>query len=195
MTDSVESVERLKSIIIEHVAKDVLLLHGEVEKLNDQLKETKDIVKQINSDANGYFDNMAAKVIELIENQEAHLQKIAEQRTAQVEMNISDRVEKILNDKFNAYTEQAEKAHNELVEITDGLNQRLEKANTAAIDNLKAHYMEAKNAIDGMASQETQAKARDINVKVAALHSAAVGLALIFSFSFLVFIYRYFIFK
>lgn len=192
MTDSVESVERLKSIIIEHVAKDVLLLHGEVEKLNDQLKETKDIVKQINSDANGYFDNMAAKVIELLEKQEEHLQVISEQRTTQVEMNISDRVAKILNKEFETYTGLTdklkkefeeftgsfEKASKDLNEMSDDLNSRLEKANKAAIENLTGHYIEAKSAMQKMAEQQAS-KASGKKVALVAAVAACVNVAIV----------------
>lgn len=207
MTDSVESVERLKSIIIEHVAKDVLLLHGEVEKLNYQLKETKDIVKQINSDANGYFDNMAARVIELLKKQEEHLQVISEQRTTQVEMNISDRVAKILNKEFETYTGKVEKASEDfneisenltgklkkefeeftgnfekaskdLNEMSDDLNSRLEKANKAAIENLTGHYIEAKSAMQKMAEQQAS-KASGKKVALVAAVAACVNVAIV----------------
>lgn len=171
----VDSIERLKTIIIEHVAKDVLLLSESVDGLNTGLLETKELIKQITDDANGYFDNMAEKVIELLTKQEEHLQSVAEQRTTQVEMNISDRVAKILNDEFKNYTDQVKKAVDDLNAITnntnaeytkqvekatadlnqinDDINSKLETANKAAIDNLKNHFQQAKEAMEKLAEQ------------------------------------------
>lgn len=135
MSDVTE-VERLKSVIIEHVAKDVLILTENVDKLSEQLGQVGNMLKLLESNTENQFDLAAKQITAFLVEQEKHLAEIADSRTKQISMTVSDNVEKILNTKFENYQHAVDKALD-----------KFESANVAAVDSLNASYKETEAKI------------------------------------------------
>jgi len=127
--EATHEIERLKSVIIEHVAKDVLLLTDNVEKLNTQLELTGNLLKLLESNTEKQFDLASKQILDFLVEQEKHLANIADSRTKQISLTISDNVEKILIEKFETYQQLVSKAL-----------EKFNTANVAAVESLNSSY-------------------------------------------------------
>lgn len=130
-------VERLKSVIIEHVAKDVLILTDNVEKLTEQLSQVGNMLKLLEQNTEKQFDVAAKQIMEFLVAQEKHLAEIADARTKQISLTVSDNVEKILHGKFDTYQKSV-----------DSALEKFQSANVAAVQNLHKSYNEAEARIN-----------------------------------------------
>lgn len=138
-----QEIGNLKEIIISHVAKDVLLLTDNVDELKVLVSETKQILDQVNDSSSGYFDNLSSRVIELIKEMEVELRKTGEARVSQISMNVSDNIDKILREKFEAYKNETEKALEDF-----------RKVNKEALSCLDQNFNTAKAAIDNFDAEK-----------------------------------------
>lgn len=127
----ISTVEKLKDLIIEQVAQDVLILSDNVNKLNGELKETQAMVTLLNQSVSDNFDLAAKQITDFLVEQEKHLAEQATDRTKQITMNISDGVEKILQEKFNNYTKTVEEALTKFGQL-----------NEEAVKSLHDNYLE-----------------------------------------------------
>jgi len=132
----INEIERIKSVIIEHVAKDVLMLTEKVETLNEQLDQVSNMLKMLEDNTEKQFDLTAKKIIDLLIEQEKYLADIADARTKQISLTVSDNVEKILNGKFENYQQVVDKALD-----------KFKTANIAAVESLNSAYMDTENKI------------------------------------------------
>lgn len=161
-------VDALKDIIIESVAQDVLILTDNVEKLKEGITDLQALFSQIETSAIGHYDNLSKNVIELLDEQEKALAKIAEERTNQVKLNVADNIEKILNKKFDEYQ----------VKINEALA-NFDKVNKQAVDELGKNWTEANDAIKTFKNTEQKpvvAANKNVGAK---LVYAAIGLQLV----------------
>lgn len=122
-------VEKLKSVIIEHVAKDVLILTETVDALNEQLVQTSNMLKLLEGNTEKQFDLAAKQITDFLVAQEKHLADIADARTKQISLTVSDNIEKILNAKFETYSQ-----------TVDNALDKFERANVAAVESLNVSY-------------------------------------------------------
>ncbi len=149
MSDSsVDDLTKLKDLVISHVAKDVLMLTENVDDLKEKTVEITALLKQVNESSEGYFDNLAKKLVELLAEMEGELAKVAEARVNQITMTVSDNVEALLNKKFQAYQETIDKALASFNEV-----------NGLAIDKLKSDWMTASEAINTLGNTDPKAAA------------------------------------
>lgn len=142
-SSSVDDLTKLKDLVISHVAKDVLMLTESVDDLKEKTVEIKAVLEQVESSSEGYFDNLAKKLIELLTEMEGELAKVAEARTNQITMTVSDNVENILNKKFTAYQ--------------GSIDQALSSFNTMnvkAVDQLSSDWQAASQAIKSFENTE-----------------------------------------
>lgn len=150
--NAVTDVEKLKSIIIEHVAKDVLILTETVDALNEQLAQTSNMLKLLEGNTEKQFDLAAKQITDFLVAQEKHLASIADARTKQISLTVSDNVEKILIEKFDAYQQMVDK----------GL-EKFERANVAAVESLNNDYKATADKIRkfGNVSDRSQEKGQN----------------------------------
>lgn len=146
---SAEDITKLKDIIIAHVAKDVLLLTENVDSLKELVADTKNVLEQVSSSSDGYFDNLSKKVIDLLVEMESELRKTGEARVSQISLNISDNVEKILLSNFKNYRSEIDAA------LTD-----LRAVNNKAIDSLKDSYNEASQSLVNLKNKTEEPAAK-----------------------------------
>jgi hypothetical protein len=166
-------VERLKSVIIEHVAKDVLILTETVDKLNEQFVQVNNMLKLLEDNTEKQFDLAAKQITDFLVAQEKHLADIADARTKQISLTVSDNVEKILHGKFETYQQTVDKALD-----------KFERANVAAVESLNSSYKETEAKIReaGLSGNQTENKANKY-LTAATLALSAVVIAGIISFA------------
>jgi hypothetical protein len=142
-------VERLKSVIIEHVAKDVLILTENVDKLSEQVVQISNMLKLLEGNTEQQFDLAAKKITDFLVAQEKHLADIADARTKQISLTVSDNVEKILHGKFETYQQTVDKALD-----------KFERANVAAVESLNSSYNETQAKIKeaGLSGNQSENK-------------------------------------
>lgn len=142
---SVDDLTKLKDLVISHVAKDVLMLTENVDDLKEKTGEISALLKQIHDSSEGYFDNLSKKLIDLLVEMEGQLAKVAEARTSQITMTVSDNVEKLLNDKFKNYHETIDKALADFGEV-----------NKQAVSSLNSEFNSASEAINGFKQNDSK---------------------------------------
>lgn len=150
-SSSVDDLTKLKDLVISHVAKDVLMLTDNVDDLKEKTVEITALLKQVNESSEGYFDNLAKKLVELLGEMEGELAKVAEARVNQITMTVSDNVEALLNKKFQAYQETIDKGLESFNEV-----------NGRAIGKLKDDWMTASEAINNLGSSDNKVPANKI---------------------------------
>lgn len=142
---SVDDLTKLKDLVISHVAKDVLILTENVDDLKEKTGEISALLNQIHESSEGYFDNQSKKLIDLLVEMESQLAKVAEARTTQITMTVSDNVEKLLNDKFKNYQETIDKALADFGEV-----------NKKAVSSLNSEFNSASEAINGFKQSDSK---------------------------------------
>jgi len=159
----ITEVEKLKSVIIEHVAKDVLILTEKVDTLNEQLTQVGNMLKMLEGNTEKQFDLAAKKIIDLLVEQEKYLADTADARIKQISLTVSDNVEKILNGKFENYQQSVDKALD-----------KFKTANVAAVESLNSAYMDTETKIkSGHLSKPDASKSTKILATVNLVLSAA----------------------
>jgi len=138
MTDTnVSDLEKLKDLVITHVAKDVLLLGDSIDKLKQNTEESKALLKQINTESSGYFDNMASKILQLLKEMEDEMRESSKSRVSQISMNVSDNIEQILIVKFKDYQQ-----------TIDAALQNFDTVNKQAVESLNKSFIAASETIN-----------------------------------------------
>lgn len=147
-SSNVDDLTKLKDLVISHVAKDVLMLTENVDDLKEKTVEITALLKQVNESSEGYFDNLAKKLVELLAEMESELAKVAEARVNQITMTVSDNVEKLLNEKFQTYQKTVDKGLESFNEV-----------NGLAIDKLKSEWKTASKTINTLGNADPKAAA------------------------------------
>lgn len=163
-------VEKLKSVIIEHVAKDVLILTDSVDKLGEQLQQIGNLMTLLEGNTEKQFDVASKQILDFLVEQEKHLAEIADSRTKQISLTVSDNVEKILNLKFERYQQ-----------TVDTALEKFERANIAAVDSLNNSYRETEAQIKNTVSPNSKGDSTHKVLTAATLALSAVVIAGIIS--------------